>query len=70
MCDICNGYPGCPVCSPIEHSETCPICDGNGALYFTELDGQVTYEKWAQTDESERDMDVCENCEGEGKVWS
>lgn len=30
MCEVCNGYPGCPCCSPEPKMIECPDCGGSG----------------------------------------
>lgn len=33
MCSVCNGYPGCPVCSPTPRYMTCSECNGTGYIW-------------------------------------
>lgn len=33
MCEICHGYPGCPVCSPEPRMIECPSCQGHGYIW-------------------------------------
>ena len=35
-CPVCNGYPGCPSCTPEPRMITCPACNGTGEI-FTDL---------------------------------
>jgi DnaJ-class molecular chaperone len=54
MCDICNGYPNCPVCSEDVELKECKECNGSGFATF-ECDGEEL-EEW------------CNNCHGEGFI--
>jgi DnaJ-class molecular chaperone len=56
MCEICNGYPYCPVCSDDVELEECEECNGTGVIFF-ECDGEELDER-------------CSNCKGEGYIFS
>jgi hypothetical protein len=67
MCEICNGYFGCPVCSEEPEQEECPNCD-NGRIYVSAEHGEVSFEVWETLPEDERCVDECEVCDGTGYV--
>lgn len=33
MCKVCNGRPGCPVCSPEPNYMKCEACNGTGYIW-------------------------------------
>lgn len=73
-CSICNGHPGCPVCSP-EPLE-CPSCKGEGKFYKVSFDGgdnwqsvsESVYDSFIEDGEICKDIEVCSVCEGDRVV--
>lgn len=72
MCEICNGLPGCPVCSP-EPAE-CPICEGEGKIFYS-LDEEkqeatrITRKEYEQLPPEKRDAEPCTTCDGNGFIF-
>lgn len=54
MCEVCNGFPGCPCCSE-QNYELCSMCDGDGML--TDID-----------DEGREYTEKCPVCDGTGYI--
>ena len=52
MCEICNGYPNCPVCGEEVEMIKCKKCNGTGECK-SEVDG---YEY------------MCYHCDGTGEI--
>lgn len=67
-CPVCNGYPGCPCCSPGPHYVTCPVCNGIGYTYYNEDGDEISEEEYNALPKDCRDKEACEECDGTGEV--
>ena len=65
MCDVCNGYSGCPVCSKEPYYVKCLDCNGEGYLFYTEEGDDITRD---DSYSSGGIMERCERCDGEGEI--
>ena len=68
MCDVCNGYSGCPVCSKEPYYVECPICYGEGYLFYTETGEEKTRKDFCNSLLDEIEEVKCERCDGEGEI--
>ena len=66
MCDVCNGYSGCPVCSKEPYYVKCLDCDGEGYLYYTEEGDDITRDDFYSRSDVIKER--CERCDGEGII--
>jgi DnaJ-class molecular chaperone len=67
-CDVCFGYPGCPVCSDPAEYRDCEDCNGNGHLYFNSNGVELTPEAAERGEKTDTIKDECSTCKGEGRV--
>lgn len=67
MCNICNGYPGCPCCSTSNTLlMTCPDCDGKAITYYDGDGNEITESQHSELSECDRFSEICPTCEGTG----
>lgn len=77
MCDICNGHPGCPVCSPEPRMIECAACQGQGFIWHkydleANRETEVTEEEYnaLPVDEDEAIEKGLRFCQGEKETCS
>ena len=67
-CPVCNGYPGCPCCSPEPQTVTCAACKGTGEIYYN-IDGErINKDEYDKLPADQRECDSCAECDGSGEV--
>lgn len=67
-CPVCNGYPGCPCCSPEPLMITCPVCNGTGKIYYNENGDRITEEKYSMLPDDAKESERCCECDGTGSI--
>lgn len=67
-CVVCNGYPGCPCCSPEPKMVTCPACSGTGKIYYNADGDRISEDEYDQLPKDQREFDICAECDGLGEV--
>lgn len=67
-CPVCNGYPGCPCCSPEPQMVTCPACKGTGEIYYNSDGERITEEEYSKLPADQRECNSCAECDGCGEV--
>lgn len=77
MCDICNGHPGCPVCTPEPRMIDCAACQGHGYTWYKydleqDRETEVTEEEYnaLPVDEDEAREKGLRFCQGEIETCS
>jgi DnaJ-class molecular chaperone with C-terminal Zn finger domain len=68
MCSVCNGYFGCPCCSPEPSMSTCPECNGEGFTHYDANGDIISQEDYDLLPSGERSKEPCEYCEGTGEI--
>lgn len=69
MCEICNGYIGCTVCSD-RQTIACPLCEGTGTLHqvgFMDVNPQE-YLSVLKVAPRLCSNENCPECKGEGRI--
>lgn len=67
-CSACNGYPGCPCCTPEPRMITCPACNGTGEIYYNENGDRISEEAYAILPAEAREIESCGECDGMGSI--
>lgn len=67
-CSVCNGYPGCPCCTPEPRTITCPACGGTGEVYYNDNGDRITEEEYSRLTTDQRECESCGECDGSGVV--
>lgn len=67
-CTVCNGYPGCPCCSPEPRMITCPACGGTGEIYYDDNGDRITEEEYNMLPADQRESESCCECDGSGVI--
>lgn len=76
MCTVCNGYPGCPVCTEVPDEVPCPECGGSGKeRYYRYIEDNDDWEEVSQAiydtlPDGERESDPCPYCQGSGVIFN
>lgn len=67
-CSVCNGYPGCPCCTPEPKMVTCPACSGYGQIYYNNDGDNISKDEYDKLPKDQREFDICGECNGFGEV--